>query len=117
MWKKMLTPVIPNEHIKLCILDTEEFSLEQVKKIIKPTVGGALLDGLKLDTAKNSTKLYEFIRPCDFMMEPLSNLTNPAAIKMLNKEVLQYFLDGWEKAYPKTSKHIVRKIVEDFNSL
>ena len=118
MWKKMLTPVIPNEHIKLCILDIEEFSVEQVKKIMKPTVGGTLLDGMKLASViKKGIKLYKFIRPCDFMMEPLSDFTNPAAIKMLDKKTLRYFLDGWEKAYPDRFTSTIRQIVEDFNNL
>ena len=118
MWKKMLTPVVSNEHVKLCILDIGEFSVEQVRKMIKPTVGGTLLDGLKFaSVTKEGVKLFKFIRPCDFMVEPLSDFTNPAAIKMLDKETLQFFLDGWKKAYPEKFTGTIRQIIEDFNNL
>lgn len=116
MWKKALTPVVPTEHVKLCVINIDKFSIEQVKKMIRPTVGGTILDNMDLECGEG-VALYKFIQPSDFMMTPLSGFTNGAAIKMLNKEILRFFLDGWEKAYPGKFKTTIAQIVKDFNNI
>lgn len=94
IWKKTITSNIPDPHISFALVNIDaNISFEKILRIVKSTIGGHFYENTLSE--KKCIEIYELVKPIDFFNNDYTIKT--LAIKNMDRELLNYFINGWNK--------------------
>ncbi len=97
IWKKTITSNIPDPHISIRYVNIDTtIPFEKLLKLTKTTIGGNFYEPhFSEDLDFSYVEIYDLIKPIDFFN--IDYTIKTAAIKALDQDLLDFFIDGWNR--------------------